>query len=98
MCQIPTHALQQRAESFDHLVGSSKKRVRHGQAKRLGGLDVDGQLELGRLLDREVGGLLALEVAIDIGCGAAEQIGSLNSVGAQASAADELRNRIDCRQ
>ena len=36
------------------------------EAERLGGLEVDDQLELGRLLHRQVGWLLALEDTIDI--------------------------------
>ena len=40
---------------------------RHVEAERLGGLEIDDQLELGRLLHRQVGWLLALEDAIDIG-------------------------------
>src|SRR5262245_45800715 len=30
---------------FDHLVGASEQRVRHGEAERFGGLEVDSQLE-----------------------------------------------------
>ena len=35
-------------------------------AERLGGLEVDDKLVLGRRLHRQVGGLLALEDAVDI--------------------------------
>ncbi len=41
---------QARAVSFDHLVGAGEDRLRHGQAERLGGLEIDDQLEFGRLL------------------------------------------------
>jgi len=35
--------------------------LRHGEAERLGGLEVDDQLEGRRLLNRQIGGLGALE-------------------------------------
>jgi hypothetical protein len=37
--------------SFDHLVGEGEQRGRHLKAERFGGLQVEDQLELGRLLD-----------------------------------------------
>jgi len=40
------------AVSFDNLVGAVQDRRRYGQAERLGSLEIDDQLELGRLLDR----------------------------------------------
>ena len=45
------------------------------EAERLGGLEVDDQLELGRLHDRQVGRLLALENAAGIDAGLAICIG-----------------------
>jgi integrase len=41
--------------SFNHFVGALLKVHRHVEAKRRGGLEVDHQLELGRLFDREIG-------------------------------------------
>src|SRR5713101_1094839 len=41
---------------FDHLVGAGEQRWRHNEAKRLGGLEVDDELELGGLFDRKFGG------------------------------------------
>ena len=37
--------------SFDHLVGSGEQPWRDGDAKRLGGPEIDDQLKFGRLLD-----------------------------------------------
>ena len=39
------------------------------EAERLGGLEIDDELELGRLHHRQVGRLLALENAADIDAG-----------------------------
>ena len=56
-----------------HLVGAGEQRRRHGQAKRLGGLQVDHKLVLSRCLHRQVGWLLALEDAVHVaGCAAIE--------------------------
>ena len=52
--------------SFDDLVGAGEQRGRHGEAERLGGLEVDHELVLGRRLHRKVGWFLAPENAIDI--------------------------------
>jgi hypothetical protein len=42
------------AISFDHFIGAGKQRRRDDEAKCLGSLKVDDQLELGRLLDGQV--------------------------------------------
>jgi hypothetical protein len=38
--------------SFDHLVGAAEQRERDRKAERLGGLEVDVQLDFGGLLDQ----------------------------------------------
>ena len=49
------------SDSIDHLVGDRKDARRNGQAEGPGGLEVDHQLELGCLLDWDVGDLAAAE-------------------------------------
>jgi hypothetical protein len=44
-------------DSLDHLVGKGEELVRHGEAERLCGGQVDDKIELGWLLDRNVGRL-----------------------------------------
>src|SRR5262249_17007970 len=57
---LPAHPL------LDHLIGSCKQRWRDRQAEGLGGLQVDNQLELRGLLNREIPWFGALEDFIDI--------------------------------
>jgi hypothetical protein len=49
--------------SFDHLVGKHQQFVGNVETEGLGALEVDYQLKLGRLEDRQIGRLLSLENA-----------------------------------
>src|SRR5262249_9637143 len=48
-------------ELFDHLVGARQQHRRNFEAERLGGLEIDHQLEFRGLIDREVLGLGTFE-------------------------------------
>jgi hypothetical protein len=50
---------------FDHLIRPLQERLRNCEAERLGGLEVDHQLELADLLDRQVGWLGTLQDLVD---------------------------------
>ncbi len=66
--------------SFDHLVGALLEARWHVEAERLGGLEVDGQFELDRRLDRKLARLGALEDAVDISRRTPVVIEKINSV------------------
>ncbi len=69
--EVPRNA---RRSSLDHLVRPRQQRRRDRQAEGLRGLEVDDQLELGGLLDREVAGLGAPEDPVDVDRYASTQV------------------------
>src|SRR5271166_646755 len=61
MCPSADSCGAAKESSFDHLVGEQLYRVRHLDAEYPGRLQVDDELELGRLQDRQIGGFRTLE-------------------------------------
>src|SRR5205807_1280679 len=59
---------------FDHLVGAGEQRRRHLKAKRLGGGEIDDEIELGRLLHWDVARLRPAQNLVGIVGGAPEQV------------------------
>ena len=71
-CQWETYAMQQRTCLFDDLVGEGMHLEGNLKAKRLCGLQVEHEIELSWLQNRQVGRLLAFENAAHIASGLVE--------------------------
>ena len=54
-----------RAPFFDHLVGAREQRGGHVEAERLGGREINDEIEFGRLLNRDIAGLGAAQNLVD---------------------------------
>src|SRR5207245_5241188 len=83
---------------FEHVVGPQQECLLDREAERLGGLQVDDQLELRRLLDREVGRLGPLENLVSVDGGTPEAFGDVWRVGHEAAGLRELPGPKDGRQ
>src|SRR6266446_9957590 len=84
-----------RGGSFDDLVGAGEDRWRHGEAERLGGLEIDDQLESRRLLDRQISRLLALEDLSDVNAEPVKGGREAGSIADQAAGFGEPAPLID---
>ena len=85
---------KQRCYSITSSARASSDR-RHVEAERLGGLEVDHQLVLGRRLHRQVGRLLALEDAVDVAGRAPVLVDEIRPIGDQAAGGDEEAIGVD---
>src|SRR4030095_4908034 len=65
---------------LDHLIRPRQQRGRDGEAEGLGGLEVDHEFKLGRLLHRQITGFGPLQDPVHVESGAAEHVRSVRSV------------------
>src|SRR5438067_6389231 len=84
--------------SLDHLVGAQQKRFGDRQPERLGGGQIEGEIELSRLLDRKVAWLRSAQNLVDIVGGAPVQVRLVWSIGHQTSRFDGLPGGVARRQ
>src|SRR2546425_4178307 len=78
--------------SLDHLVGTQQERLGDLEVERLGGGQVDDEIELARLLDRDVARLCPAQNLVDKIGGAPVQVRSVWSIGHETSRFDVLPN------
>src|SRR5258706_15806464 len=83
--------------SFDHFVGAGEQRRRHVEAERPGGFEIEHKVEPGRLSDRQVCWLFALENPGRVDAGSAKFVSKAGSVAHETASDDELTIMIDCR-
>src|SRR5262245_45763149 len=83
---------------FKNLGGAGEDRMRYRDADPLSGLKIDHKLVLGRRLHRKIGGLLALENAVDVAGGASILLLKISSIRNQTAVSDEQAFEVDCGQ
>jgi len=84
--------------SFDDLSGAGEDRWRHSEPKRLSGIEIDDQLECGRLLHRQISRLGARKYLADQGRGLAIDTGKAGPIAEQSAGHDLLAQHMDRRQ
>jgi hypothetical protein len=63
-CQSHPNASQQKPALIDHLIGAQQDGFRYFEPERLGSAQVDDEIELGRLLDRDVAWLRPAQLPV----------------------------------
>src|SRR6516162_2663544 len=84
------NAVQQNLFLLDHLVGERQQLVRNLEFERLGGSQIDRQLEFGGLHDRQLGRLGAIEDAPGVQTQLVTVLGPAGAVAHQSAGGDEL--------
>src|SRR6185295_19374076 len=84
------------APSFNDLIRSLQERRWDREAEGLGGLEVDGELEFRRLLDRKISRLGASQNLVYIDRTTSRHLGDIHSIGHEATLLNKQVEFIDC--
>ena len=79
---------------FDHQVGAAKQRKRYGKAEGFGSFQIDDQLDLGGLLNWEIGRLFPLENSAGVSSDQAVRLREIGSVAHETASDWKLAERI----
>ena len=86
------------ATLFDHLVGQQLKRVRHGEAERGGGLEINDEFVFERELNGQIARICASQNLVNIGRSRSRLLQLIDTIRDQTAALGIEAKRIDRRQ
>src|SRR5215207_7362350 len=84
-------------ELLDHLIGLSLERQRNGEAERPSGVEIEYELHLSRLQDREVGWLFSLEHSGGVGSSLPIDRGKIGAVANETAFDGKLAKLVHRR-